>query len=133
MTTPPTLDQLGECLKYGQHKIAVELTWRWPFRLWICDDGRQVLVDRDLKPIWQCDRDGVVGVVDPDEFLDVIDTEILFLDNDELPPYRQYPQMKRLRALLVDWGVIQDWRALQRKRWERIMKLRAERERRASR
>jgi hypothetical protein len=61
----------------------------------------------------------------------IADTEVLFESNN-IPPHHNYEGMKRLRAVLVDWELIFDFKAIQRKRWNRYLKRRAEREREGS-
>jgi hypothetical protein len=40
-----------------------------PYGFWICDGGRKVVFNRHYRAIRQRDRDGVVSIADPDEFV----------------------------------------------------------------
>lgn len=97
------LDQLRvltDCLRQGLHKMAVKLVPRFPYGIWACRDGREVLFDRAYKPIWQC-RGGVVEVADRSEWVDHVAQEILF--DDRPPYYQQYRSMKQLRSIVLRW------------------------------
>jgi hypothetical protein len=94
------LPLLIDCMRQGLHKMACRLVRPFPYGLWTCRDGREVLFDRNYKPIWQL-HDGIVEVADRREWVEHVHEEIFF--DDQLPPHRQYAGMKRLRAIVVRW------------------------------
>ena len=44
-------------------------TWRWPYGLWTCPDGREVLFNRQYKPIWQRMPGKSAAAADPGEWV----------------------------------------------------------------
>ena len=114
---PRELRMLASHLARGEHKLAMCLLRRCPYGLWICADGRQVLHDRAYKPIWSRSADGIIEVADPDEWVpDIERREPLFSDRRD--PWAQYDAMKRLRAIMVEWGLIRPARGENFKLWK---------------
>jgi len=59
---------------------------RLPYGLWTCADGRQVLFDRNYKPLFQRTPDGTVSVADPDEWVPFV-AQAWFYQDSTGPAY----------------------------------------------
>jgi hypothetical protein len=115
---------LADCLHKGLHTLAVQSVRPFPIGLWITSDGRQILFSADYQPIWQRHRDGTVAAADPFEWIKGIIRREHFFD-DRLPLHLQYDNLKKLRAIVLDWESGQRRQAWQAK----MRRLRARRDR----
>jgi len=76
-----------------------------PYGKWFCEDGSEVLFNRDYTPIWSRRKDGSIERIDPAKRIDYIDTEFYY--DDRTAPY-YYGNTKTLRsceAILKEWGL----------------------------
>ena len=99
------LETLADCLRRCWHKRSVDLVHPYPFAHWVCNDGRELLVDSAYNPIWQRSPEGYVTVADPTEWIEGIAHRDVLFDKHK-PFYQQYAGMKRLRTVLVRWNYI---------------------------
>jgi hypothetical protein len=83
--------------------------WRTilPYGKWTCADGREVLFNRDYKPIFQRLADGRVTHANPTEWVRWITQEWFF---EEVPGcwLRRGPSKRlldRINATVSDWGL----------------------------
>jgi hypothetical protein len=72
-----------------------------PYGMWTCADGREVLFNRNYKPIWQR-IDGVVTAADPDEWVLWVSQQWLF--DDCAPPWVSIATRRRCETVLVEWA-----------------------------
>jgi hypothetical protein len=89
-------------------KREVELRNRYAYGLWTCPDGRQVLFDRNYKPMWQRYLDQPATPADPSEWVLFAKEEWFF----GYPAPWTHPinyavkqVMTRCEAVLAEWGV----------------------------
>jgi hypothetical protein len=80
-----------------------------PYGMWTCEDGRQVLFNRDYHPIWQRYPGAPAIPADPEEWVLQIKQQNYFFD-DSNPPWirkgqgREYGPTARLcRKILAEW------------------------------
>jgi hypothetical protein len=118
------LTTLAGFLAKGLHKIAYASARRFPYGLWTCADGRQILFDRSYAPLWQRLPDDEVASADPYEWVaHIVRQEHFFSDLPEW--HRQYLGMKRLRAVLVEWRFIRRNKDERGAQWREYKKRRA--------
>jgi hypothetical protein len=97
------LNLLASNLRRGLHRMAYETCRRFPYGMWSTRGGREIIFDRAYHPLWQRQHGGPWRAADPYEWVEhIVHTEFFFPD-DSRPPYQQYVEMKRLRALLLGW------------------------------
>lgn len=76
---------------------------RLPYGMWTCADGREVLFNRDYKPIWQRRTGGPAEQADADEWVRFERQEWFYLDHNT--PWVNKASKRRCEAILQDWGV----------------------------
>ena len=94
-------------LAQGLHKMAWSTVQPFPYGMWTTGSGRQLIFDRSYTPLWERLPDGTCRAADPYEWVEnIVRDEFFFWNYELIFPYRSYREMKRLRAVLVDWGLI---------------------------
>lgn len=74
-----------------------------PYGLWTCDDGTQVLFNRDYKPIWIKDVQGNVSKICPDTWIRFVHQEWFFNDSHM---FDKNPKVIfECKAFLRSWGI----------------------------
>jgi hypothetical protein len=79
--------------------------WRTPYGLWTCADGREVLFNRDYKPIWERSS-GEIKHANPNEWVQFTDQRSFHGGSDNLKP----AVLKRLEQVLADFKAGKDVR-----------------------
>jgi hypothetical protein len=75
-----------------------------PYGKWKCDDGREVLFNRDYCPIWEKSADGSVAVIQPDVYVKHEMSEHYY--NDRTAPYYDNKEtFEDCLEVLRGWGV----------------------------
>jgi hypothetical protein len=97
---------LASSLAQGLHKIAWSTVNPFPYGMWTTGSGRQLIFDRDYRPLWERLPDGTCQAADPREWVEDITRREFFFWNDLIDPYQDYKGMKRLRAICVSWKLI---------------------------
>lgn len=75
-----------------------------PYGKWICEDGREVLFNRDYCPIWEKSAHGVVGLIEPGTYVEHTQTDFYF-DDSNAPYYNNNITVNRCLSVLDEWGV----------------------------
>jgi hypothetical protein len=93
-------------------KRELELRNRYPYGLWTCSDGRQVLFDRNYKPRWQRYPGQPATLANPDEWIPWVKQEWFFSGPE---PWARPNNRKeravveevvaRCEAVLTEWGI----------------------------
>jgi hypothetical protein len=123
------LYSLASCLQKGLHKMAASLLGdHMPYGLWRTSGGREILFDRGYQPLWQRTANGRVSAADRNEYVnDKAHSEIFYRDVDHC--YLDYAGMKRLRGVLVRWGLIPPNKQESKARWDEFRRRRRRRQR----
>lgn len=74
-----------------------------PYGKWTCKDGTEVLFNRDYRPLWAKDVNGVVIALDPDTWVEYEEEEWLY--NDSTRPLENKRTFESCVAALREWGV----------------------------
>ena len=74
-----------------------------PYGKWTCADGREVLFNRDYKPIWQRTADGRVSEAEASERVPYEEQEWFYDDNNR--PWTDRELSEKLVATLEAWGI----------------------------
>src|SRR5262245_4583460 len=72
-----------------------------PYGIWICDDGAEVLFNRDRKPTWRRTPDGQVAPAHPQQKITYVAQEWFFLDSS--PPWRDRRCRKHCEKVLDEF------------------------------
>ena len=89
-------------------KREVNLRNRYPYGFWTCPDGRQVLFDRNYKPMWQRYPGQSATPADPNEWVSWSKQEWFF---DGPSPWTRpingavKQVVARCEAVLAEWGI----------------------------
>ncbi|WP_316846432.1 DUF5623 domain-containing protein [Pedobacter psychrodurus] len=100
---------------YGRHEVRVlrkqlELVDFKPMRLklpygkWKCEDGREVLFNRDYCPIWEKFPDGNVRTIAPNTYVAHEESEFYY-DDGSAPYYDNASTEENCVSVLKAWGV----------------------------
>jgi hypothetical protein len=87
----------------------VKLRNRYPYGFWTCPDGRQVLFDRNYKPVWQRYPGQSATPADPNEWVSWSKQEWFF--DDGSPPWERPVNgavkkvVAHCEAVLAEWGI----------------------------
>jgi hypothetical protein len=82
---------------WGAHLMRQEL----PYGVWICDDGAEVLFNRDCSPIWRRTPDGQVAPAHPQQKIEYVAHKWFF--HDSSPPWRDRRCRKHCEKVLDDF------------------------------
>jgi hypothetical protein len=74
--------------------------WRWPYGIWVCDDGREVLFDRHYRPIFERRLGQPVTAADSREWVHWKDQQWFY--DDGTPRRERY---RAVKAVLDAWGI----------------------------
>ncbi|MBE9601474.1 DUF5623 domain-containing protein [Pedobacter sp. MC2016-24] len=76
-----------------------------PYGMWDCEDGSQVLFNREFCPLWIRSKTGVVSSADPSKTIEHTNSTIYF--GDRTAPYYlgNKKQLENCVAILKDWKV----------------------------
>ena len=72
-----------------------------PYGVWRCADGREVLFNREYRPIWERLPDGTVRAADPCEWVRFIVNHRWFFDDGT----ERREVLERTDAVLREWGI----------------------------
>lgn len=75
-----------------------------PYGKWTCEDGSEVLFNRDYCPIWKRNPDAVVSIMKPDQYVKHEHSEYYY-DDRTAPYYENEQTFVQCTAILNDWGV----------------------------
>ncbi len=81
----------------------VSLRSEFPYGKWTCIDGREVLFNRDYKPIWQRNPSGLVAPANRSEWVPFIKQEWIYSEGQE--PWCSRESRLACIRLLASWGV----------------------------
>jgi hypothetical protein len=76
---------------------------RLPYGKWTCEDGREVLFNRQYRPIWQRRPSEPATIADPTERVKFMREEWFY--RDASAPCRNKASRARCEAVLTAWGV----------------------------
>ena len=76
-----------------------------PYGKWFCEDGREVLFNRDYTPIWSRSKDGLIERIDPATKTNYSDREFYFDDRNAPYYYGNSKTLQSCEAILKEWGV----------------------------
>jgi hypothetical protein len=78
---------------------------RLPYGIWKCADGREVLFNRNYKPMWERSlaQSWDAKRANPDEWVSFVDQQWFF--NDGNPPWDNAKSRARCENVLLEWGV----------------------------
>ena len=79
------------------------LRHRLPYGKWTCADGREVLFNRNYKPIWQRRPGQPAEAADPAERVRFERQEWFYSDVNQ--PWRNVEADRRCNAMLSSWGL----------------------------
>ncbi len=101
----PGLCVRNEVQVYRQQPQSTRVPMRLtlPYGKWICDDGSEVLYNRDYKPIWVKKSNGEVSDIDPNTWVNHKDSIYFF--NDGNPPWAKKKTREMCVGILKEWGV----------------------------
>lgn len=90
-----------------QSPIPEPMRYRLPYGLWTCSDGREVLFNRDYKPIWQRRPGEAASAADRDEQVPYVDQKWFYGDHSApwLKGREGRTALARCDAVLAEWGV----------------------------
>lgn len=74
-----------------------------PYGRWLCADGREVLFNRDYKPIWHRRPGEIAKRADPDEIVPFMQQEWFYKDGKQ--PWRSVKAEQKCNKILEDWGI----------------------------
>jgi hypothetical protein len=86
---PPTAP-----LKFMRHRL--------PYGKWTCADGREVLFNRNYKPIWERRPGGTTEPANSAERVKFVQQEWFYDDTNQ--PWRRVQTARKCNALLAEWG-----------------------------
>lgn len=89
-------------------KTRVEYKQLCPYGIWTCDDGREVLFNRDYCPVLERKDDGPARPANMGAWINWKKQSWFF--NDGNPPWRgkgKEDTLARINAVLKEWGVPQ--------------------------
>lgn len=72
---------------------------RLPYVFWICANKREVIANRNYRPIWSRIRSQMATPANPDEWINDIKQEI-FLFDDQIDPWESSAERDRLEMVL---------------------------------
>jgi hypothetical protein len=81
---PAQLRLLADCLRKALHKTAWTAVKPFPYGMWATGSGRQIIFDRNYRPLWQCSH-GVVRTADPLEWVRDFSTASSSLTTGSVP------------------------------------------------
>ncbi|WP_409478690.1 DUF5623 domain-containing protein [Pseudobdellovibrio sp. HCB154] len=92
---------------YRQQPRSAEQPMRrvLPYGLWTCEDGSQVLYNRDYKPIWVKLTNGTVTALETNTWVTYKENEYFF--NDSNPPWINKKTLAKCQGILQNWGVFE--------------------------
>lgn len=103
----------SDCARVARHEIQVVknspyqplrfLRHRLPYGKWTCADGREVLFNRDYKPIWQRRPGHAAEPADRQEWVPFERQEWYYQDGQQ--PWRNADAEKRSNRVLESWGL----------------------------
>jgi hypothetical protein len=76
-----------------------------PYGKWTCEDGSQVLFNRDYCPLWKKEKDGTVTAVDPNTWIEHDDRNEEWFYTDGSRPVDNRKTLEACRTVLREWGV----------------------------
>lgn len=79
------------------------LRHRMPYGKWTCADGREVLFNRDYKPIWQKMPGQPAEAADAEERVPFKKQEWFYQDGTQ--PWRSADTERACNQVLLDWGL----------------------------
>jgi len=79
------------------------LRHKLPYGKWTCAGGREVLFNRDYKPIWQRRLGGPTEAADPLEWVNFTKQEWFYDDNSK--PWKHLAAHKRCNQVLLAWAL----------------------------
>ncbi|MBY0314413.1 MAG: DUF5623 domain-containing protein [Bdellovibrionales bacterium] len=85
----------------GSTRLPMRLTL--PYGKWICEDGSEVLFNRDYKPIWAKLPNGEVKDIEPNTW--VKNKDCIYFFDDSNPPWAKKKTREMCFGVLVEWGV----------------------------
>lgn len=91
-------DELSVCR--DQTQPFVPMRHRLPYGRWTCDDGREVLFNRDYKPIWSRKPGQEAEPGDPDEWVKFNRQEWFYKDHN--PPWASRASLDRCERILAE-------------------------------
>lgn len=75
----------------------------FPYGKWTCEDGREVLFNRDYKPLFER-KGGVVRLADKDEWVPFKKQEFFYTDTTS--PWRRASSVEKCLAVLKEWHIL---------------------------
>jgi hypothetical protein len=90
-----------------QSPMPEPMRYRLPYGLWTCVDGREVLFNRDYKPIWQRHSGEAATVADRDEWISYVDQKWFYGDHSApwLKGREAQATLAQCEDTLAVWGV----------------------------
>lgn len=77
-----------------------------PYGKWTCNDGIDVLFNRDYCPIWVRNSIGVVVPIDLDTQINYIGTAEFYFDDASAPYHGDKVTLSKCTQILEEWGVL---------------------------
>ncbi len=103
----------GDCAKVMRYEVTVmrtppttplrRLRFRMPYGKWTCEDGREVLFNRNYKPIWQRMPGQSAEPADPEERVPFVKQEWFYKDGNQ--PWRDAEADQLCNAVLSSWNL----------------------------
>jgi hypothetical protein len=100
----------GECELTDIVKCKKQLPSDWkplrhklPYGMWTCEDGREVLFNRDYQPIWSRNINHQPIANDPEEWIKWKGQKWFY--NDSTTPWRDKKSYEVCENILKEWGV----------------------------
>ncbi|NJL24816.1 MAG: hypothetical protein HC902_06375 [Calothrix sp. SM1_5_4] len=95
----------SEVTVYRQQPRSTRLPMRLslPYGKWTCEDGSEVLFNRDYKPLWAKLPNGEVIDIEPETWIKSTDCSYFFDDGN--PPWAKKKTREICAGILRDWGV----------------------------
>jgi hypothetical protein len=76
-----------------------------PYGKWICEDGTEVLFNRDYAPIWRKTPKGDITKIDADTWVEHIDRSEGYYDDRTASYYGNKQTLELCQRVLDEWGV----------------------------
>ena len=74
--------EVSVCRDQSQARFFRPMRLYLPYGRWRCDNGTEVLFNRDYRPLWQKSASGTITVADPDEWITFSRQEWFFGDTN---------------------------------------------------
>lgn len=99
------LEEVATCRDQSTASDFRPLRLFLPYGKWTCEDGSEVLFNRDYCPLWKRAPDGTVSPMSPNTWVEHNDKneEWFFTDGDR--PVDSKKSLRRCLAVLREWGV----------------------------